>query len=308
MELRRLGTSELEVSAFALGSWRTYETIPREQAVAVLGAAREHGITFLGVARYNDSTGPAPIPTGYSEVVFGEVFRASGWPRDEVTIGEKLWWEFWPEQTAAQELDGSLERTGLDQVDFLYSDPPPTELAMEEVVSAIGGLLAGGKARAWGIVNWPAERIAEAGRCAREQGVPTPCAAQLPYSLAQRSPGEDECMRTALAGCQASVVASFVLAGGILSGKYARGERGRMAGEEQDPRFAGAHRVAERLRELADEWGIAPATLAMAFAVRRPGVATVLFGATRPEQVAENVRALAPLNDTLLAAVRDIAD
>jgi L-glyceraldehyde 3-phosphate reductase len=308
MERRRLGTSELEVSAFALGSWRTYETIPREQAVAVLGAAREHGITFLEVARYNDHSGTAPIPTGYSEVVFGEVFRASGWPREEVTIGEKLWWEFWPEQTAAQELDASLERTGLDHVDFLYSDPPPTELAMEEVVAAIGGLLGAGKARAWGIVNWPAERIAEAGRCARRQGVPTPCAAQLPYSLAQRSPVEDEDMRTALASCQASVVASFVLAGGILSGKYAGGGRGRMDDEKQEPRFAGAHRVAERLRALSGEWGIAPATLAMAFALRSPGVATVLFGATRPEQVAENLRALEPLEDARLAELRAIAD
>jgi aryl-alcohol dehydrogenase-like predicted oxidoreductase len=307
MEQRRLGASELEVSAFALGSWRTYETLPRAQAVAVLNAAREHGITFLEVARYNDSTGRAPIPTGYSEVVFGEVFRASGWPRDDVTIGEKLWWEFWPDQTAAQELDASLERTGLDHIDFLYSDPPPTELAMDEVVAAVGGLLAAGKARAWGIVNWPAERIAEAGRCAREQGIPTPCAAQLPYSLAQRSPVQDEDMRTALASCQASVVASFVLAGGILSGKYARGEHGRMDAEQDNPRFAGARRVADLLWTLADDWGTPPATLAMAFALHSPGVATVLFGATRPEQIAENLRALEPLDDALLAALRELS-
>ena len=293
VERRRLGESELEVSAFALGSWRTYERIPRAQGVAVLRAAREHGIDFLEVARYNDTTGRAPIPTGYSEVVFGEVFRASGWPRDEVTIAEKLWWEFWPGQTAAQELDASLERTGLDHVDFLYSDPPPAELPAAEVVAAIGELLAAGKVRAWGIVNWPAARIAEAGRLAREQGVPAPCAAQLPYSLAQRSPVEDDDMRTALAGCQASVVASFVLAGGILSGKYADGADGRMRAEVADPRFAEAVRVAERLRGLAAEHGTTAAALAMAFAYRSPGVASVLFGATTPEQVAENLRAVA---------------
>jgi L-glyceraldehyde 3-phosphate reductase len=291
VERRRLGESELEVSAFALGSWRTYERIPREQAVKVLNAAREHGIDFLEVARYNDTTGRAPIPTGYSEVVFGEVFRASGWPRDEVTIAEKLWWEFWPEQTAKQELDASLERTGFDHVDFVYSDPPPADLPLAEVVAAIGALLAAGKVRAWGIVNWPAARIAEAGRLAREQGVPPPCAAQLPYSLAQRSPVEDEDMRTALAGCAASVVASFVLAGGILSAKYARGAHGRMDEEIADPRFAEAVRVAERLRPVADAHGTTPAALAMAFAYRSPGVATVLFGATTPAQVAENVRA-----------------
>jgi aryl-alcohol dehydrogenase-like predicted oxidoreductase len=304
LERRRLGESPLEVSGFALGSWRTYERIPREQGVAVLHAAREHGIDFLEVARYDDTSGRAPIPTGYSEVVFGEVFRRSGWPRDAVTIAEKLWWEFWPQQTAAQELDASLERTGLDHVDFVYSDPPPAELPLEEVVEALGGLLRAGKVRAWGIVNWPAARIAEVGHIARAQGVPTPCAAQLPYSLAQRSPVEDEDMRTALAGCAASVVASFVLAGGVLSGKYARGGSGRMSAELDQPRLAGAVRVADRLRELSERSGVAPATLAMAFAYSSPGVATVLFGATTPEQVAENVRAAAPLDPALLAELR----
>jgi L-glyceraldehyde 3-phosphate reductase len=302
--LRRLGESPLAVSPFALGSWRTYERIPREQAVAVLNAAREHGITFLEVARYDDTTGRAPIPTGYSEVVFGEAFRRSGWPRDEVTIAEKLWWEFWPGQTAAQELDASLERTGLDHVDFVYSDPPPAELPLEDVVQAVGRLLAAGKVRAWGIVNWPAAQIAEAGRIAVEQGVPTPCAAQLPYSLAQRSPVEDADTRAALASCRASVVASFVLAGGILSGKYARGEGGRMSGELAEPRLAGAVRTAERLQALAAEWGLPPATLAMAFAFHSPGVASVLFGATTPEQIAENLRAAEPLDAERLAQLR----
>ena len=87
---RRLGDSELVVSAFALGSWRTWERIPREQAAAVLDHARSCGIDFLEVARYNDETGHAPIPTGYSEVVFGEAFRAFGWLRDEVFIADKL--------------------------------------------------------------------------------------------------------------------------------------------------------------------------------------------------------------------------
>ncbi len=98
MELRELGRSGIEVSALSLGSWRTYERIPREQGVAVMRAAMDAGITFLDDARYNDETGNAPIPTGYSEVVFGELFRKAGWRRDEVVVSNKLWWEFWPEQ------------------------------------------------------------------------------------------------------------------------------------------------------------------------------------------------------------------
>ena len=83
----------------SLGSWRTFERISREQGEAVMRAARDEGITFLDDARYNDETGDAPIPSGYSEVVFGELFRASGWVRDEVIVANKLWWEFWPQQS-----------------------------------------------------------------------------------------------------------------------------------------------------------------------------------------------------------------
>ena len=157
-------------------------------------------------------------------MVFGEVFAASGWPRDEVTIATKLWWEFWP-QTPAQELEASLERTGLERFDFVYSDPPPPDLPMADVVGSVAELVADGRVRAWGIVNWPAERVAEAGRVAHELGVAPPCAAQLPYSLIARDWVESPEMTEALLACGAKVVASYVLAGGILSGKYADGRR-----------------------------------------------------------------------------------
>jgi aryl-alcohol dehydrogenase-like predicted oxidoreductase len=287
---RPLGASGLEVSAFALGSWQTYERIPREVGVAVLQQARESGIDFLEVARYNDSTGAAPIPTGYSEVVFGELFAASGWPRDEVTIATKLWWEFWP-QTPAQELAASLERTGLERFDVVYSDPPPPDLPMADVVAPVAELVGSGRVKAWGIVNWPAARVAEAGRVAHELGVAPPSAAQLPYSLVARDWVEGPEMTDALLACGAKVVASYVLAGGILSGKYGAGAGGRMAGEVDAPRWEGAMRAARELGALADEVGTTPAVLALAFALLNSGVATILFGATSPEQVRENVAA-----------------
>src|SRR5215831_3166241 len=118
LQRRRLGTSSLEVSRLSLGSWRTFERIPRDDGVAVMRQARDVGINFLDDARYNDETGHAPLKTGYSEVVFGELFRAAGWKRDEVIVANKLWWEFWPRQTAAEELDGSLGRMNLDHLDL----------------------------------------------------------------------------------------------------------------------------------------------------------------------------------------------
>ena len=117
-------------------------------------------------------------------------------------------------------------------------------------------------------------------------------------------------MTDALALCGAQVIASYVLAGGILSGKYAApGAGGRMAGELDAPRSEAALRAAEELRALADELGTTPAVLAMAFALANPGVATVLFGATRPEQIRENVAAgevAAALTESQLARLRAI--
>lgn len=93
MSLTALGRSGIQVSRLALGFWRTYERIDRDQGLAVMKAAREAGINFLDDARYNDETGHAPLPTGYSEMVFGELFRAAGWRRDDTMASNKLWWE-----------------------------------------------------------------------------------------------------------------------------------------------------------------------------------------------------------------------
>ena len=138
---RPLGSSGLEVSLLSLGSWRTFERISREQGVAVMRAAREAGITLLDDARYNDETGQAPMATGWSEAVFGELFRAAGWVRDEVVVTNKLWWELWPDQDAAGELDGSLGRMGLDHIDLIYTMPPLEGLSVSDLVAQVAGLV-----------------------------------------------------------------------------------------------------------------------------------------------------------------------
>jgi aryl-alcohol dehydrogenase-like predicted oxidoreductase len=289
MEHRPLGGSGIDVSALALGSWRTYERMTREEGIAVMAAAREAGIAFLDDARYNDETGTAPIPTGYSEVVFGELFRASRWAREEVVVSNKLWWEFWPDRSAAEELDGSLGRMGFDYVDLIYSERPPEGLPVADVVRDVGGLVAAGKARAWGVLNWPAEQVQEAARLALATGAPPPCAAQLAYSLVRRLPVEDPATVAALDSCGASVVASATLAAGALTG---RGRTGRAARLPDDARWAKAFEVGEQLRLLAAELETTAVQLALAFALANDRVASVLFGASTPEQVKENVGAV----------------
>jgi aryl-alcohol dehydrogenase-like predicted oxidoreductase len=287
-----LGRSELRVSRLALGSWRTFERITREQGVAVMTAAREAGIDFLDDARYDDDTGTAPISTGYSEVVFGELFRASGWRREEVVIANKLWWQFWPGQDAAGELDASLARMGLDHLDLAYSEKPPEGLTVDDVVAQVGALITSGKLRAWGLLNWSADLLAEAGRSAARQGVPMPVAVQLPYNLVRREAVEDPATIDALETSGASIVASATLAGGALSGKYASDTaNGRLEKERDDPKHAAALAAAHELTLLGAQLDAPPAQLAIAFALTHPNVASVLFGATTPRQIQENVAA-----------------
>ena len=290
---RALGASGISVSALALGSWRTYERISRDQGLAVMRAARTHGIDFLDDARYDDETGNAPIRTGHSEVIFGELFRAAGWKREDVVVSNKLWWEFWPDQSAADEIDESLQRMGFEYLDLIYSCPSRTAPPVEEIVGAVGDLIAAGKARAWGINNWEPEQLAAAAQIARREGVPPPCAAQLPYSLTVREHVEGPATVDALESSGSAVVASFVLSGGILTGKYGNGSAaGRMAGEFQSPEWEAARQSADALRTLATELDTTPAALAIAFAAANQRVASVLFGATTVEQVTQNVSAL----------------
>ena len=285
--------SPLSVSRLSLGSWRTFERIPREAGLAVMRKAREVGIDFLDDARYNDETGHAPLKTGYSEVIFGELLRASGWPRDEVTLANKLWWEFWPEQTAAQELDASLARMKLDHLDLVYAERPPPGLGVEQVVDEVTALVAAGKLRAWGVLNWPSDLITEAARIAAARSVAGPCAAQLPYNIVIREVVEDPAMEQALDFASAGVVASYTLYGGALSGKYSDpAAGGRLTDHIDDPDYSAPLAVGRRLAALAGDLDVRPATLAIAFTLRNPRVATALFGATTPRQIDENVVAL----------------
>lgn len=292
LEHRRLGSSGIDVSILSLGSWRTFERIGFDRSVEVMRTAKQLGITFLDDARYDDETGTAPMPTGYSEVLFGEVFRAVGWHRGDVVVANKLWWEFWPDQQAAGELDRSLQRMGMGHIDLIYSMPPPAELPLTDAVEQIAALVTSGRASAWGVGNWPADLLAEARAWCRAKGLPMPCAAQLPYSIANPGWVEGEEMAGLLLGGETSLVASFVLGGGVMSGKYLRGETGRMSGGEADPNEGDVAEVARRTAALAEEWGVTPAQVAICFALMHPGLASVLFGATTPDQVRENVGAV----------------
>jgi aryl-alcohol dehydrogenase-like predicted oxidoreductase len=182
---------------------------------------------------------------------------------------------------------------GMDYIDLAYAERPPAGLSMQEIVHDIGALIAAGKLRAWGVLNWKPDLIVKAVDEAAAQGVAAPCAAQLAYSLVRRTPVEDREMADAMDAARASVVASFTLDGGALTGKYAEPAAiGRLADRLDDEFHRPALNAARDLRSLAERQGARPAPMAIAFALLNPRVASVLFGATTPEQVDENVSAV----------------
>ncbi len=290
--MAELGASGIHVSPIALGSWRTFERMRRADAEQLLAYALAQGLNFLDDARYDDETGSAPLASGYSEVLFGELFRAVGADPQTVSVSNKLWWEFWPQQSAVAELEGSLERMGLDRLRLLYSSTLPDDVPVPVAVEQIAEVLATRRVEAWGVVNWSAEALAAAGREARTLGLAQPCAVQLPYSLAQTEWVEDPAMDRALADTKASLIPSAVLAGGALSGKYAAGQTGRLSGELDSPARRRAFKLGVALRAPAQRLGVSPATLAIAFTLRHPRTAATLIGATRAEQVDEALAAV----------------
>ena len=161
------------------------------------------------------------------------------------------------------------------------------------------------------MVNWSAETIAAAAAEAVRHGVPQPCVAQLPYSLARLDWVEDPAMDAALEATGASLVPSAALAGGALTGKYAEGASGRLTAELADGRRVRELALGAELREPARRLQTTPATLAIAFTLRHPRAASTLIGATAPAQIDAAVDAVAladHLGPEALAALRALAE
>jgi aryl-alcohol dehydrogenase-like predicted oxidoreductase len=285
------------VSVVSLGSWLTFEHIPHEDGLAVMHAAREAGIDFLDDARYDDHSGTAPIPTGWSEVVFGELFRGAGWVRDDVVVANKAWLEFWPGQSVAEEVGASLDRMGFDRIDLLYTAAPPDGYAMGDLVVDMDALVTAGTVRAWGFLNCAADVLRDACETARDRHLAMPSAVQLPYSVVARDWVEDPAMISVLDEFGVAVVASATLAGGALTGKYRDPfATGRLAGARDAARLDRALAAVQQLDVIGAGVGATPAQLAIAFALLNEHVASVLIGATHPEQIQENAGAAAVLD------------
>jgi aryl-alcohol dehydrogenase-like predicted oxidoreductase len=308
MEQRVLGHSGMPVSALSLGSWMTWETMDERDARAVLEAGLAAGITFLDDARYNDRTGKAPLRTGYSEVLFGRLLRDIGVDRQRLVVANKLWFEFYPQESVEAELDGSLSRLQMDYLDIVYCEQLPAKVPRAATIAELDRLIGTGKLRAWGVLNWTAAEIAEAVRVARANGHRPPAGAQLAYSVLTRDSIEAPDMVQACADGGVGIVASFSLYGGLLTGKYRGGAAdGRLAGALDDERTKALLPRVEPFLAIAREVGCTPSQLALAYCLKNPQVSSVVFGARSLAQLEDNLGALRVaenLTDETLDALR----
>ncbi len=305
MQYRRLGNGPLEVSELSFGTWLTVAGgIGREQAIRCIHAAVDHGITLFETANQYGA--------GEAERVLGEALRA--YPRDKYMVATKLFFPVGDEPdhglSAAQiekQLDRSLERLGVDVIDLYQCHRFDKETPLEETLGALDKAVKAGKVRAVGFSEWTGEQI-DAAAAIGEEGGPVPFPArfsssQPQYSMLWRKPEAGvfpACARHGIGN-----LAFSPLAHGVLSGKYAPGQPpppGSRAASEQMNVFmesAGRHfrsdyllEAVAQLKPIAADLGLTMAQMALAWVLRRPEVASAIIGASRPEQVADNVLAV----------------
>lgn len=284
MELVELGSSGLSVSRIGLGCNNFGGRIDLDTTRAVVDAALEVGITFFDTAESYGSGGD-------SERFLGEILQGR---RNRVVLATKFGWArdrgHGDPSYIRDAIGGSLERLRTDHVDLYYLHKPDPETPIAETLRALDELVVAGKARAIGCSNFSAEQLAEADRAAREQGAARFTVLQNHYSLLER--GDDVDVLPLCRELGIAYIPYFPLASGLLTGKYRRGEPAppgtRLAGREfDDERF---DRV-EALARFAEERGRTLLELAISALASTPGIASVIAGATKGQQVRANAAA-----------------
>jgi L-glyceraldehyde 3-phosphate reductase len=302
MQYRRCGKSGLLLPAISLGAWETYGgTRDADVARACLFRAFDLGITHFDFAN-NYGT-----PPGNAELVCGRVIREM--PRDELIISSKAGYRMWPgpygewgsRKYLVASCDQSLKRMGLEYFDIFYSHRPDPDTPLEETLGALDHLVKQGKALYAGVSSYTGAQFdAALAVVARERLAPITIH-QPYYNMLRRTIETDLLPRTERAGV--GVIAFCPLASGLLTGKYLDGEvpPDSRAAREWAADWVGGKpkeekkRILGNLDRIARARGQTLAQLALAWVLRHRAMTSLVMGASRPEQVTENVATLAKL-------------
>jgi aryl-alcohol dehydrogenase-like predicted oxidoreductase len=305
MNLRKLGSSDIQVSEISLGSWLTYSGgVERERARACVEAAFDAGINFIDTANV--------YGRGAAETLLGEVL--SGHDRSSYVLATKVYFPMSDTDrglSAAQihkQIDASLKRLQTDYVDLYQCHRYDSHTPLQETMTALTEVVRAGKARHIGFSEWPAEKIEES---LALPGVERWVSSQPQYSMLWRAPEAE-----VIPLCEREGISQIVwspLAQGVLTGKYLPGEPppadSRAASESMggfidqliDPRVLEA---VQGLRAVAEGAGLSMVQLALAWVLREQNVASAIVGASRPEQVHANASASGVVLDAdTLAAI-----
>jgi voltage-dependent potassium channel beta subunit len=306
MLYRRLGTTGLQLSALSFGAWVTFgKQVGRAQARELLALAHDRGVNFFDNAEtYNN---------GAAEQLMGDVLADLRFARDSYCVSSKVFFGAVDQPLPTQRglsrkhvieaCDQALQRLRVDYLDLYFCHRADPDTPIAETVAAMDTLIRQGKVLYWGTSEWPAEAIHEAHRVAREHHYYAPVMEQPQYNLLHRERVEVEYAPLYEAYGMGTTIWS-PLSSGLLSGKYNDGvpadARLAQPGYEWlrrevlgpgDTRL----RKVRALQPIAAELGVPLAQLAIAWCLLNPHVSTVMLGASRPEQLAQNLDALALL-------------
>ena len=320
MEYRFLGNSGLRVSALSFGAWVTFgDQVDETVAADCMQAAYDAGVNFFDNAE--------AYSAGLAETMMGNVLQKKGWKRSDLVLSTKIFWGGdGPNDTGLSRkhiIEGTntaLKRLQTDYVDLVFCHRPYIYTPIEEVVWSMNLLIQQGKALYWGTSEWSAERIREAYDFARREHLIPPQMEQPEYNMFKRDRVEHEYERLYSEIGLGTTIWS-PLATGLLTGKYNEGipEGSRLALPEYDwlrkrlQKKGLEEKIGKvrKLQEVADGLGCSLAQLALAWCLMNPDVSTVITGASRAEQVTENMKALdvaSRLEDDVLLAIEDILD
>jgi voltage-dependent potassium channel beta subunit len=300
MNTRRLGRSGLKVSELSFGSWVTYgNQVDTRAARELMASAFDAGVNFFDNAEI--------YAKGDSEVIMGKVLKELGWPRIKYIVSTKFYWGM---RTCANDnntlnrkylldaIDGSLKRLQLDYVDLVYCHRADPNTPIEETVWAMHNIIERGKALYWGTSEWNADEIRAAWEIADRRNLHKPVVEQPQYNLLHRKRVEQEYARL-YEDIGLGLTTWSPLASGLLSGKYQKGVPPGSRGALETYAFLrdgltdpAKNAIVGKLESVAKDLGCTLAQLALAWCVRNPRVSTVITGATRVEQISENMKAL----------------
>ena len=304
MLYRRLGRTGLQVSALSFGAWVTFANqLGRGEARKLITQAFDAGINFFDNAE--------TYASGEAESIMGDVLADMRFPRDAFAVSSKVFFGAAESPAPMQRglsrkhvrdaCDAALKRLRVDYLDLFFCHRPDPDTPIDETVWAMDQLVRAGKVLYWGTSEWPAEAIAAADGIAKAHHLVGPSMEQPQYSLLHRERVERE-YAPLYESIGLGTTTWSPLASGLLTGKYAAGipagSRLATPGYEwlqkkvQGEQGASTLARVGRFTALAAELGVEPAPLAIAWCLSNPRVSTVILGATRPEQLAQNLRAL----------------